>query len=34
MPMFVPAAVLGPEASRIISGSRSVPSTSPIAEPR
>jgi hypothetical protein len=34
IPMFVPAAVLGLDASRIISGSRSVPSASPIAEPR
>jgi hypothetical protein len=32
--MFVPAALAGLEASRIISGSRRVPSTSPIAEPR
>jgi hypothetical protein len=32
--MFVPAALLGLEASRMISGSRSVPSTSPTAEPR
>jgi hypothetical protein len=32
--MFVPAALLGLDASRRISGNRSVPSTSPIAEPR
>ena len=34
IPMFVPAAAAGLEASRRISGRRSVPSTSPSAEPR